>query len=245
MSTRTALNKELIMRRVADRYPGHAQNTTPTSSLTAHSDITARFLHESDTQWSLFSDVVLARLESFSNQFRSVVRTPGAHTAALSAVDREMDAAIRLTRALLTQRNALPPISLLPPEVLARIFHLVALAESPWSELQSSRWINVTHVCRHWRQVALDDSSLWARISGYRPSTAWISETLARARNAPLAIVLLRAPNMGTLAMLPRISPIHASSASAACSRTTLMTASGICADWKLRSWNISSLASR
>jgi hypothetical protein len=58
-------------------------------------------------------------------------------------------------------------------------------------------------VCRHWRQVALDDSSLWARISGYQMSTAWISEALARARNAPLAIDLLGTPNPETLAMFP------------------------------------------
>jgi hypothetical protein len=161
------------------------------------------WLFSSHAQGSLFSDVILARLESFSDQFRSIIRTPGARTAALSTVNKEIDAAMRLTRALLTHRNALAPISVLPPEVLARIFHLVALAESPWSELQSLRWINVTHVCRHWRQVALDDSSLWARISGYRTSTAWISETLARARNAPLAISLLGTPNAETLAMFP------------------------------------------
>jgi hypothetical protein len=92
-----------------------------------------------------------------------------------------MDVAVLLPRALLTHRNALARISVLPPEVLSRIFRLVALAEPPpWSELQHLGWISVTHVCRHWRQAA--------RVSGYRASTAWISETLARARNAPLAI---------------------------------------------------------
>jgi hypothetical protein len=65
----------------------------------------------------------------------------------------------------------------------------------------SLRWISVTHVCRHWRQVALDDSSLWARISGLMANTTWISEMLARARNAPLEIDLLVTPNAETLAM--------------------------------------------
>ncbi|KAI0280965.1 hypothetical protein BC826DRAFT_874013, partial [Russula brevipes] len=103
-------------------------------------------------------------------------------------VDRGIDAAILLTRALLTHRNTLAPVSVLPPEVLARIFHLVAFADSSGAETGSLRWIGVTHVCRHWRQVALDDSSLWARISSSRVRPTWVSEVLARARDAPLAI---------------------------------------------------------
>ncbi|KAI0284067.1 hypothetical protein BC826DRAFT_894091, partial [Russula brevipes] len=103
-------------------------------------------------------------------------------------VDRGIEAAMLLSRALLTHRNTLAPISILPPEVLARIFHLVAVL--PWHKLESLKWISVTHVCRHWRQVALDDSSLWARISGWMPVAriTWVSEMLARARNAPLSI---------------------------------------------------------
>jgi hypothetical protein len=46
MSTRTALNKKLIMRRVTDRYPSHAQTQHRLLLLTTHSDITAHFLHE-------------------------------------------------------------------------------------------------------------------------------------------------------------------------------------------------------
>ncbi|KAI0284069.1 hypothetical protein BC826DRAFT_881182, partial [Russula brevipes] len=109
---------------------------------------------------------------------------------ALSTVDRGIDAAVLLTYALLTHRNTLAPVSVLPPEVLARIFHLVALAdaESSRPKMGNLRWIGVTHVCRHWRQVALDDSSLWARISGSMAKATWVCEMLARARNAPLSI---------------------------------------------------------
>ncbi|KAI0289297.1 hypothetical protein BC826DRAFT_1107155 [Russula brevipes] len=148
------------------------------------------------------SNVLLTRLESLSNQIRSIVRTPSTRAVALSTADRGIDAAMLLTRALLTHRNTLAPISILPPEVLARIFHLVALAMSsrPKTEI-FLRWISVTHVCRHWRQVALDDSSLWARISGRLAKPTWISETLARARNAPLAINLFVAPNAETMSM--------------------------------------------
>ncbi|KAI0290880.1 hypothetical protein BC826DRAFT_1106213 [Russula brevipes] len=188
------------MRRVADldSDPSHARNTSSTSSLATHSNVTARFLRESDVQGSMFSDVLLTRLESV-NQFLPVVRNPSAR----AVLDREIDAAMLLARALLTHRNILAPISVLPPELLLRIFHLVPSAEPPSCELQGLRWISVTYVCRHWRQVALDDSSLWARISGYQISTAWISEVLARARNAPLTIDLLGAQEPETLVMFP------------------------------------------
>jgi hypothetical protein len=146
-------------------------------------------------------DVLLTRLESLSNQIRSVVRTPSTRDVALSTVDKGIDAAMLLARALLTHRNTLAPVSVLPPEVLARIFHLAALAESSQPEMGSLRWISVTHVCRHWRQVALDDSSLWARISGSTANTTWISETLARARNAPLTIDLFETQDAETLSM--------------------------------------------
>ena len=86
------------------------------------------------------------------------------------------------------QPDALAPIFLLPPEVLVDVFHFLSLEEPPYSAKQNIGWIRVTHVCRLWRQVALDDSLLWARISQIPMNTEWISETLARARNAPLDI---------------------------------------------------------
>ena len=84
--------------------------------------------------------------------------------------------------------NGLMPISLLPPEVLARVFRFLVLEEPPCSrELDLGR-IRATHVCRFWRQVALGDSSLWATISGIPTDTELISEMLARSRDAPLDI---------------------------------------------------------
>ncbi|KAI0280969.1 hypothetical protein BC826DRAFT_437214 [Russula brevipes] len=203
MSTRTTPNKEPMRRsrRIAERHPSHAQNTSAIAFSSTHSDTTAHFLHESDVQGSTFSDVLSTRFESLSNRIRSVVRRPSTRAVVLSTVDREVDAAMLLTRALLTHRNTLAPASVLPPEVLAQIFHLVAFAESSPPEMGSLRWISVTHVCRHWRQVALDDSSLWARICGRSVNTTWFSETLARARNALLEIDLFESQNAETLSM--------------------------------------------
>ena len=114
---------------------------------------------------------------------------PGARVAAISTVDKEVEAARQLLRSLLTRRNALAPISLLPPEILARVFHFLALEEEPpCSRGQNLGWIRATHVCRLWRQVALGDASLWARIAGSPTNTELIAEMLVRARNAPLDV---------------------------------------------------------
>jgi hypothetical protein len=140
-------------------------------------------------QASMFSDV-FAQIESRFNSSHSQtgIHDPSARFAAISTVDKGLNAARQLVRSLLTRRNALMPISLLPPEILARVFHLLVLEEPPLSGGQSLGWIRVTHVCQHWRQVALDDSSLWAKIWGIPTNTKWISEILARAKNAPLDI---------------------------------------------------------
>jgi hypothetical protein len=146
-------------------------------------------LLSSDMQASTFPDV-FAQTESRFNpsHSRTGIHDPSARFAAISTVDKGIDAARQFVRSLLTRRNALVPISLLPPEILARIFHLLVLEEPPLSGGRSLGWIRVTHVCRHWRQVALDDSSLWAKFWGIPTNTKWIPEMLARAKNAPLDI---------------------------------------------------------
>ncbi|KAI0288573.1 hypothetical protein BC826DRAFT_1188308, partial [Russula brevipes] len=67
--------------------------------------------------------------------------TTSARAVALSTVDREIDAAILAAtlhaRTLLTRRNTLVPVSVLPPEVLSRIFHLVAPAKWSWLDIEN------------------------------------------------------------------------------------------------------------
>ena len=111
--------------------------------------------------------------------------------------------------------NALAPISHLPPEVLAHVFHFLSLEEPPFFAVQNLGWIRATHVCRLWRQVALGDSLLWARISGTPKSTELVSEMLARTRGAPLDIdmVLETTSNPNLLLMfsphLPHTRKLH------------------------------------
>jgi hypothetical protein len=158
----------------------------------------------SDVQASVFSEV-LARVESRFNHFRTVIHDPNGRVAAISAIDKEIDqqfkavdehlkvvnAARQLLHSQLARRNALTPISLLPPEVLARVFHFLVFEDPACSREQNLGWIRSTHVCRFWRQVALGDSSLWTTISGISTNAEFISEMLSRARNAPLDIEIV------------------------------------------------------
>ena len=132
-----------------------------------------------------------------------MTQTPTARTTAISVIDEEIDASIYLTHSLLSSRNALAPISSLPPELLARVFGFYALVEPPWSGVRKLGWIGVTHVCQRWRQVALNDASLWARIVGVSPGAAWISEALVRARDAPLLFDIVGMPSPKVLSKIP------------------------------------------
>jgi F-box-like len=157
-------------------------------------------LMSSDVQASLSSDAIV-RIESELILFRSSIQTSRACSTTISSTDEEIEAAILHILSLLSRRTA--PIFRLPPELLARIFHFLALTEPSWSSPGELGWIRATHVCRYWRQVALEDSLLWATISGVPQSKRWISEMLARAKCAPLAIDLFDPPNREILSMFP------------------------------------------
>ncbi|KAF9218982.1 hypothetical protein BS17DRAFT_741495 [Gyrodon lividus] len=92
--------------------------------------------------------------------------------------------------ALRTQRNALSPISCLPPEILATIF--IHYARNYYEDPRFRGtwgippWVNVSYICRHWRDVALSCPSLWTFL--FVSSQRWTEELLSRSKMAPLKI---------------------------------------------------------
>jgi hypothetical protein len=126
------LNTNFIMERVAECQPGQSQvqTTSSTSPTTDPHDRSgtrpiavshladAPFILLSDAQASTLSDAC-ALLQTGLNQLQAVNQTPTARSAARSALEKEMDAARRLARSMLSRRNARAPISALPPELLA------------------------------------------------------------------------------------------------------------------------------
>ena len=149
---------------------------------------TQRPLVSSNTQAPPKLPDVLSCLECELNDFQSAIKSPKACAAALATVEQDIDAVKRLMLSILTRRNTLVPIFIFPAEVLSRIFHFVAFSEKPYS----LGWAHVTHVCRRWRQIALDDSTLWTHFSTTSSrNKEWIAERLSRARNAPLVIEIV------------------------------------------------------
>ncbi|KAF8481691.1 hypothetical protein DFH94DRAFT_825642 [Russula ochroleuca] len=105
----------------------------------------------------------------------------------LQALDDEIISLEESTRALRSRRNALAPISRLPPETLAAIFSLLP-PPALFTFLCKGHlaWICVTHVCRKWRETALNHPYLWSHINFTRLTPVAMAEILARTKMEPL-----------------------------------------------------------
>ncbi|KAI0045653.1 hypothetical protein FA95DRAFT_1680321 [Auriscalpium vulgare] len=113
--------------------------------------------------------------------------------AACSRLDEESAALRRVLSAIYTRRNALFLSCRIPPEVLTIIFAFcrddsvedVELTNHSKSLDSHRNWIRITHVCRRWRDVALNCSSLWWDVNlAYGPD--WMEEIITRAKNTPI-----------------------------------------------------------
>ncbi|KDQ61414.1 hypothetical protein JAAARDRAFT_190188 [Jaapia argillacea MUCL 33604] len=110
---------------------------------------------------------------------------------ALTEIDTSIATHLESVRQLRSKRNALVPISCLPPELLAKIFIEYAMctdmaAEPAMSFRPEVWWIATTHVCRHWREVGLGTPRLWSRPPFKKPK--WAKEMLIRSKSAPLQV---------------------------------------------------------
>ncbi|EPQ60233.1 hypothetical protein GLOTRDRAFT_134952 [Gloeophyllum trabeum ATCC 11539] len=94
---------------------------------------------------------------------------------------KEMQEIDRQIQALNLRRNALAPISSLPPEIMCMMFML-----SSEMGRESRRVLEITHVCHQWRVLALGYPSLWARPPLSDPRGT--EEFLRRAEGAPLGV---------------------------------------------------------
>lgn len=124
---------------------------------------------------------------------------PDAVEAAQSDIDNEI---LRLTSyicSLKSRKNSLCRVSRLPPEVLSEVF--LVLAEQLQAQERfrvDLRWITVAHVCRLWRNIALQHGRLWGKIDITSPDRT--GGFVDRSKGAPLAV---RQLFLGTLAELP------------------------------------------
>jgi hypothetical protein len=89
-------------------------------------------------------------------------------------------------RALSQRRNELAPISSLPTEIIADIIMLASAKRND----PGMPWLNVAHVCRQWRDIALNKRLFWSHINFTNLTSAGAAEILARAKEAPLHLKL-------------------------------------------------------
>lgn len=118
---------------------------------------------------------------------------------AIKACDDEIALAQTYIQEISAQRNALLPIIQFPSEILGSIFRflLPVLKPRPVDSPRDNHETGVTvgtrslisasHVCRRWREVALEHSTLWTTL--WIENTPWMHEMLSRSRGIPLTII--------------------------------------------------------
>ncbi|KAI0782810.1 hypothetical protein C8Q75DRAFT_786213 [Abortiporus biennis] len=88
--------------------------------------------------------------------------------------------------------NELTLVARLPPELLSEIFQCyVTTTLVDWRPYQPYRWIRLTHVCHHWRNVALRSPRLWADIA-MTSNLEWMKELISRSCQVPLNLTMAR-----------------------------------------------------
>ncbi|TCD67484.1 hypothetical protein EIP91_012345 [Steccherinum ochraceum] len=139
------------------------------------------------------------------------------------------NASANLKRRINCQRSA---IYRLPPEVLSLIF----LNYRKQLELHvdygagtiapTYRWIWITHVCHHWREVALNTAQLWTEIyiESSQKADERIRASIERSNGAPLTIVY-KNHTPGSLKLLRNLAPdiVHAASLTLHIPTSTMM----------------------
>ncbi|KAF8874428.1 hypothetical protein BD779DRAFT_256512 [Infundibulicybe gibba] len=118
-------------------------------------------------------------------------------------IDQEIFALEDCARKLKTRRNLISPINQLPPETLSRIFAFCVT--------QSITWVrSVTHICRLWRDIALDSPQVWGTmvtIQGHR-THPWLEEVLRRSKMANLSVAIHR-PTLKQISSIVKTALSH------------------------------------
>ncbi|THU75236.1 hypothetical protein K435DRAFT_707500, partial [Dendrothele bispora CBS 962.96] len=106
------------------------------------------------------------------------------HSPDIELIDQEIEKHQKIIRDLKTRRNLHAFISKLPPEILSIIFLLYR--DEMAFHWRTLAWIRVSHICRHWRNVALGCPALWSHPIFYMPAS--VPEMLLRSKSAPLTV---------------------------------------------------------
>ena len=106
----------------------------------------------------------------------------------LKVIDDEIKVSDRVVQQLKSRRNTIVPVSRLPPEILVEVFSLLPFVADDPKCVPYLEWIFVTHVCRRWREIALQSPYLWNHINFTKLTLDGFTEILARAKMSPLHV---------------------------------------------------------
>ncbi|KAI0314882.1 hypothetical protein OF83DRAFT_1134880 [Amylostereum chailletii] len=123
-----------------------------------------------------------------------------------NAVDKELAALDAVVSRIRFRRNSLAPVCSLPREILATIFELYALqfqidveclpegrkksiSQDPLDQSGIGWVVSLTHICRHWRSIALGSPALW-RYVNLDGGIEWWNEIIIRSGAMALHVVL-------------------------------------------------------
>ena len=118
-------------------------------------------------------------------------RKPNSQEFQQQAIDAEIKSLEESIRTLRCRRNAVAPISSLPTEVITVIFSISRLFDAPLvpgGKRDHLAWLCVTHVCRQWCEIALDNPLFWNHIDFTYLTLAGAAEVLVWAKKAPLQL---------------------------------------------------------
>ena len=109
--------------------------------------------------------------------------------AEIKVLEESIPPEIQTLKVLKLRRNALQPVSSLPPEIFAAIFSSLCLPGIPSLGGKPSRnraRLRISHVCHQWREIALNQPQLWSHINSNTVGLAGATEILVRAKSVPL-----------------------------------------------------------
>ncbi|KAI0317266.1 hypothetical protein OF83DRAFT_155940 [Amylostereum chailletii] len=133
---------------------------------------------------------------------RGLMDQPVSGSPTCEEVDEDIANLKNVLYLMLRHRNThYPPISRIPPEILLLIFRLLhdgstkdlcsqLFDDNPSRPKSHSTWISVTHVCRQWREVALNSPFLWTDIFCPMFPRLWTEEIIKRSSETLLACYL-------------------------------------------------------
>ncbi|KAF8267420.1 hypothetical protein EI94DRAFT_1325450 [Lactarius quietus] len=94
---------------------------------------------------------------------------------------------------MLSRKHHTDPLGVLPVELLAHIFTFASSGVPDNAFLSYPGWLPITHVCRHWRTIALSHGQLWTTVTPGL-SLRWIKVFIERSQSTLMDFTFLVYP---------------------------------------------------